>query len=121
MCEMYYLTVTRDDKDVLRRHPFADYSEAVAGASQFYKPKAGRSTLTFSTEVINGLFARSYATLERPEALDENKPFFEARYHHAVKHDNAFSFDASYFFLIESDFGVSDAEAMREEGDEHED
>src|SRR5262245_22605308 len=103
---MYYLTIKKNGEVILAKQPFADYAAAVAFTSQFYQPRAARSVLRFTTEVINGEFARSYATLERPENLDKDSPFFKERCHATVKKANAFSFDASYLFLIESELGI---------------
>ena len=110
---MYYLTITKDGMDVVRRMVFDDYAAAVGYTARFYEPKAVRSVLSFTTEVINGQFARSFATLNRPETLDPAGPFYKEKYHRAAQQSNAFAFDASYLFVIESDVGVRDTEAMQ--------
>jgi hypothetical protein len=110
---MYYLTIQRDGVDVVRRQPFADYADAVAFTSRFYqvKPPIRRAVLKFTTEAINGEFARSYATLTRVQDVREDRPFATEARNAAVKKENAFAFDASYLFVIESQLGCDDQEA----------
>ena len=110
---MYYLTVKKNGEYVIRRREFADYSAAIAFTAQFYRPKAPRSVLQFTTEVINGAFARSFAALNRPEDLDPSGPYYTEKRHTAAKQSNAFAYDASYLFVIDSDVGIRDAEAMQ--------
>ena len=110
---MYYLTITRDGQDVIRRKAFDDYDAAIEYTSQFYRPRHTRCVLEFTTEVINGKFARSFGTLNRPEGLDENGPYYKERYHVAAKQANSFDYDYSYLFVIESECGIRDVEDMR--------
>ena len=114
---MYYVTVVKDGKDIVDRMPVGDFAGALAETSRFYTTRLGRGVLRFTTEVINGQFARSYAQLNRPEDIDEDEFLFKERYHYAAKYSNAFNYDGSYFFLIESDLGVSE----RESPDDHDD
>lgn len=109
---VYYVSVDEDGVEVVRRKPFDDYCAAVDFFSQFYQPRAGRAVLEFVSEVINGRFARSYASLMIPGALDENDSYFQTRYHVAAKQSNAFRYDHSYFFLIESEVGRTDADDL---------
>jgi hypothetical protein len=64
---MYYLTIQREGLDVVRRQPFSNYADAIAFTSRYYqfRPSIRRAVLKFSTEAINGQFARSYATLSK--------------------------------------------------------
>jgi hypothetical protein len=108
---MYYLSVERSGKEIIRRMGFQDYAEAVNFTAQFYAPKAPRAVLSFVTEVVNGEFARSFAVLTRPDEVAEGEAWFIERRNAAVKQANAFEYDASYQFLIESELGVQDADA----------
>lgn len=101
---MYYLTVTKDSVEIVRRQPFTDYAAAVAFLSRYFQPKVAgsRATLPLMTEVVNGVFARSYGSLTRPESITANDPARDVRYHEAAKQSVAFSYDGSYKFLIES-------------------
>ena len=110
---MYYLTVKKGGKELLVRKEFADYSAAIAYTGQFYQATTKRSIIAFTTEVINGELARSYATLTRPESVSSHEPYFQERYHVAVKQDNSFEYDDSFFFLIETERGIEDALAMQ--------
>ena len=115
---VYYLTVQRDGVDVVRRQEFADYADAVAFTSRYYqvKPSIGRAVLKFYTEAINGQFARSYAALTRVEDVSENHPYATEARNAATKQENAFVYDASYLFLIESDLGRADQKAEADDG-----
>jgi hypothetical protein len=114
---MYYLTVDKDGKELVRRMGFEDYSEALRYLTNFYTPRNNdiRVVLSFTTEVINGEFARSYVELSDPNAIE---PSDETRYVRAVKFSNAFKYEGSYFFLIESELGVQDADCEDEDDDE---
>ena len=72
---MYYMTVVRDGVDVVRRQEFADYAEAVAFTSRYYrvKPPIRRAVLKFYTEAINGQFACSYAPLTREQDIGTDR------------------------------------------------
>ena len=106
---MYFLTVRRDGRDEVFRKPFEDYSDALEFLMAYYRPRSSRSVLTFSTEVINGAFARSYLSLNLPEGVVDG-PGARERYALAVKHQNAYEYSSSYFFLIESQVGIDDAD-----------
>lgn len=110
---MYHVTVTKNGNDIVRGKVYDDYAEAIAFISQYYQPRAQRSVLSFTTEVINGQFARSFAALTKPEDIEPAQPSSKARYQAAAKQDNAFRYDASYFFLIESEVGIGDGQAMQ--------
>lgn len=105
---MYYVTVDKNGSQVARRIAFDDYAEAVNYLATYYKPKFGRCTLSFTTEVINGHFARSYSELADPDIVDRSD---EVRYVRAVKMSNAFDYAGSFFFLIESEVGIRDADS----------
>ena len=114
----YYLTIHKNGEEIIRREPFGDFCLAVAFTSRFYRPRSRRSVLAFTTEVINGEHARSYAELARPEAVELEEPYHEERYIRAVKLSNAFDFENSYFFLIETDHGIDELESyMSDEGE----
>ena len=108
---MYYLTVVKNGSDIFVRRPFKDYCDAIAACTSYYKPKTKRSVLKFTTETINGQFARSYTELNRPEQIERNDKIAKQRYAIAAKYTNAFEYADSYFFLIESEIGISDADS----------
>ena len=110
---MYYLTVKKGDTDIVHRQQFDDYGAAVAFTSRFYQSTSARSVLVFTTEAIGGQFARSFAALTRTESLRPDEPFYMERYRTAANQENAFKYDASYLFLIESEIGIHDAQAMQ--------
>ncbi|MEW6732147.1 MAG: hypothetical protein AB1489_12535 [Acidobacteriota bacterium] len=112
---MYYLTIAQNGKDIIVRKPFNDFASAIAYTGKYYQPRARRSILEFSVEVINGEFARAYAELLRPEYIDNKQVENKWRYQKAVKQDNGFVYDVSLFFLIESDIGITDAKTMVEQ------
>jgi hypothetical protein len=112
---IYYLTIEKNSKELYLRKPFKDYSSALEECAKFYVPKAGRSLLAFTTETINGKFARTYAELNRPEHIDLKDTVSKIRYEAAVKQANAFEYTDSYFFLIESEVGVKDADEDEDE------
>jgi len=109
---MYYLTVTKDAVEIIRRKLFSDYAAAVEFIGRYYRPRVsgGRTTLPLVTEVVNGVFARSYGSLTRPESITD--PARDVRYHDAAQQSVAFDFDGSYTFLIESEAGIQDTDAM---------
>jgi hypothetical protein len=110
---MYYLTVDHDGSEIIRRKEFDDYGDAVTYLSQYFKTKSGRSVLELTTEVINGVFARSYGSMNDPMTIDRSN---KEGYSRAVRCSNAFSYKGSYFFLIESEAGIQDA--RNEESDD---
>lgn len=114
---LYFVTVEEDGKEIVRRKMFDDYFAAVSSLACYYRPTSTRSVLEFATEVINGEFARSYVTLMLPEALDRSDSFFHTRYSIAAKQSNAFHYEHTYFFLIESERGKNEADA-NEDADE---
>lgn len=103
---MYYLTIEKDGSDIVRRKEFSDYYDAVHCCAQYYSAKSKRSVLSLTTEVINGEFARSYVELAIPESIDVGE---QARRLRATKYSNAFEYDGSYFFLIETEVGIRDS------------
>jgi hypothetical protein len=107
---MYYLTVDENDNEICSRKPFDDYGEALEACAQFFKPKSNRSVLSFTTETINGKFARSYTELKRPEHISAEDEIGKQRYAAAAKSSNSFEYDCSYFFLIESELGIKDCD-----------
>jgi hypothetical protein len=108
--EAYHVTVLADGAPLAVRETFDDYARAIGFVSRYYRPTSGRSVLTFDTEVIEGRFARAHVALNRPEALDERDPEFARLYPVAAVHSNAFAYDRSYRFLVESDFGIAESE-----------
>lgn len=60
----YKLTVWSGD-EILFTDDFDDFEQAINATGSFYTPKnlRHRSVLSFTTEVINGKFFRSYASL----------------------------------------------------------
>lgn len=106
---MYYLTIEKNGEEVCVRLPYTDYSEAIMACADYYKPLAKRSVLSFVTETINGKFARSYAELNRPEAISTDDEIGKSRYAVAAKLTNSFDYEGSLFFLIESSVGIEDA------------
>ncbi|MCA9040107.1 MAG: hypothetical protein KDA65_07170 [Planctomycetaceae bacterium] len=102
---MYFVTIDKNGDAIERRKPFSDYAEAIKYFSKYYQPKLGRGTLKFTTEVVDGEFVRSYSELVDPTTID---PSDHARYVRSIKMDNAFSYDGSFVFLIESDLGIQD-------------
>lgn len=116
---MYYLTVTRGEEDIVRRETFEDYGEAMAALSRYVQPRGpGRAVLAFHTELIDGKFARTYLTVTPPDEVDPGLSFHEERRHLAVKQYNAYAYDHSYFFLIESAVGMVEADRCAAEADE---
>ena len=106
----YFVTVGKNGDQIVDRKPFDDYGEAVASLNLYYQPKAGRCVLKLSTEVVNGVFARSFGGLNIPEDIEATDESTQRKYSAAAKQSNAFDYDASYFFLIESEFGISERE-----------
>ena len=112
---MYYLSVLKgkDKGEVVASKSFDDFGHAMAACADYYSPRAHRAVLSFTTDAINGKFARAYAELNRPEDIDstdtENADAKD-EYQCAVKQANAHEYDSSFLFLIESDFGIQDAD-----------
>jgi len=114
----YYLTVEKGGKSLLRREAFDDYGSAVAACYDYYEARSPRSVLTFTTEAINGQFARSFTELNLPESIEPNDEIGRMRYSAAAKYSNAFDYDDSYFFMIESEIGIADYDAYEEDDDD---
>lgn len=108
---MYYLTVVKNGEEVCVRAPYTDYSDAILACADYYSPKNKRSVLTFTTEALNGRFARSYAEMNRPEEISTEDEIGKHRYAAAAKCTNAFEFKDSLLFLIETEIGVLDADS----------
>jgi len=114
---MYYLSVLKgkDKGEVVASKSFDDFGHAMAACSDYYNPKAHRAVLSFTTEAINGKFARAYAELNRPEDIDIDSTDIDSadgndEYQCAIKQANVHDYDSSFLFLIESDFGIQDAD-----------
>jgi hypothetical protein len=112
---MYFLSVTRNGVTIVDRKPFPDFEAALRFTAQYYRAKWGRSVLTFTTDVVNGEFLVSYATLRKIDDLDEDEVFYKEKYLAAVKHESAFEFDASYVFSIQSELSVREVDDEIEE------
>ena len=108
---MYYLTVLKgkDWNEVEASKSYEDFGDAMSACTEFYSPKIDRAVLSFTTETINGKFARAYAELNRPEDIDVKGENGKERHHDAVKHSNAHEYANTFLFLIESDLGIADA------------
>jgi hypothetical protein len=118
----YYFSVHKNGMLDCDRQPFDDYSSALEACTAYVKPRyAGRRVITFQSELVNGQFARSYASLDLPEAVDRDGPMGAARYSSAAKFSNAFIYDASYVFMIESEFGLADTAAMQKLDEDEDD
>lgn len=117
---IYYLTVAKNREVIVSRLPFDDYSAAIEFISRYYHPRVpgSRATLTFATEIINGLFARSFGSLTACADVEDNAT--DEEYDEAAKQDVAFVYDGSYRFLIETDVGIRDRERMLRAEDEDE-
>ena len=113
----YYLTIERGREPLVTRKPFDDYAAALAACYESYEARSPRSVLTFTTEVINGQFARTFTELNRPESIDPSGGIGRLRYSAAAKCSNAFEYDDSLFFLIESDIGIADTDAYEDDDD----
>jgi hypothetical protein len=109
----YYFTVYKNDVAERVREPFDDYEAAMAACSSYFRARARRTVLSFTSELVNGKFARSYASLALAREVSQENSFDAGVYADAVKTMNAFDYDAAYLFLIESEFGVADCDAMQ--------
>lgn len=119
---MYYLTVANSKgEDLVRREAFADYGDAMAALSRYLRPMWPRSVLQFSTELINGKFARTYMQVRRPNDLDPGDEFYDRQLHLAKKQHNMYDYDEGYLFVIESDFGIEEAAATNNDDDDDDD
>jgi hypothetical protein len=110
----YFLSVFEDERDVVYRRPFKDFSEAVAACSDYYEPRTTGAVLEFTVQVIGKVVRRAIAQLTRPEDVrpeHKNSPVSWR----AAKDSNAFSFGHSYVFLIETDLGIEQTEQWKRE------
>ena len=113
---MYYATVFKDEETIVSRKPFHDFSEALKYFGAYYQPRSGRGTLSFTKEVKEGEFVRSYTELVDPATLDNHVDNnYNSRYLRAVKMSNAFIYNGSYFFLVESELGIQEVQKELEE------
>ena len=76
----YFVTVDKNGDQIVDRKPFDDYGEAVASLNLHYQPKAGRCVLKLSTEVVNGVFARSFGGLNIPEDIEATDESTQRKY-----------------------------------------
>lgn len=106
----YFVTVEKNGVSIHDRMQFDDYATAIEFLSEFYRPRFGRCVLPLTTEIVNGKFARSYGELNVPESIEVVDETSRRRYSAAAKLSNAFEYDASYFFLVESDVGIAERE-----------
>ena len=104
----YYLTIERSGDKIVERKAYDDYGSAVAACYDYYRARSSKSILKFTTEVLNGQFARSYTELNRPEEIDSTDRIGQMRYSAAAKYTNIFDYDSSYSFIIESEVGIAD-------------
>lgn len=105
---MYFVTVVKDNIEIVRRENFNDFSEALDSLSRFYKSRTQRSVLEFSTEVINGRFVRSYAELLIPSDVSIDNTKWEARRLLAIKQSVAFEYSSNFVFLIEGEIAIQE-------------
>lgn len=115
---MYFLTIRAGNEILKDRAEFADYADALAACGEYYEPRFAGSTLNFTSVVIGKRFLRSHAQLVRMEDLSGNVPLDSPQAIAAAKHSNAFSFDRSYAFLIESEEGAREADRIAREDSE---
>jgi hypothetical protein len=115
---MYYATIYKNSEAIVHRKPFNDFSDAIDFTSSFYRLRLG-GTLSFTTEVINGKLARSYAELVRLADVEAPKPFDQWRYQQAAKQSSSFDFNGTYLFMIETDFGIFETERYNADEEEN--
>lgn len=106
---MYFLSVFQDQREIVVRRPFSDFAEAIAACGEYYEPRAVGAVLEFSVEVTGKIFRRAIAQLTRPEDVPSEQANSPVGWR-AAKQSNAFRFDFSYTFLVESDAGIEQAE-----------
>jgi hypothetical protein len=106
---MYFLSVFQDQREIVMRRPFSDFAEAIAACGDYYEPRAAGASLQFSVEVTGKIFRRATAQLTRPEDVPSEQANSPMAWR-AAKQSNAFRFDYSYHFLVESDAGIEQAE-----------
>ncbi|MCA9663517.1 MAG: hypothetical protein KC486_34625 [Myxococcales bacterium] len=117
---MYFLSVWASDGERLASdEPFESYDEAMASLSRFIRPKGTRAVLSFTTELINGVFARTYAQVRRPEEVEAlpRQRRLEGMLHRAIKQHNAYDYDRGYLFVIESEYGKTESDRVRANAD----
>jgi hypothetical protein len=106
----YFVTVYSEDATIIERLACLDFAEALNVCSRFYSPRTSRSVLSFTTEVINGRFSRSFAELLKPDNIAGTDEQSRLLYDRAAKQTNAFDYERGYFFLIESTAGKVEAD-----------
>ena len=112
----YYLTIRSKSETICRRIPFDDFALALEECSKYFESKAKLAVQTLNTEVTQGKFARAYSELNLSKDLEDfQDQIGELRFRSAVKTENSFKYDNSYFFLIESDFGIKDTKEFNDD------
>jgi len=106
---MYFLSVFQNQREIARRRPFSDFAEAIAACGEYYEPRAAGAVLQFSVQVTGKIFRRATAQLTRPEDVPAEQANSPVAWR-AAKQSNAFRFEYSYAFLVESDAGIEQAE-----------
>jgi hypothetical protein len=104
----YFLTIKVDGIKVKDREIYNDYAAALSACFAYCTLKPGKAILKFTTETINGVFAKSYAGMDRPERIDIKDEKDKYRYAAAAKLTNSFEYDADLFFIIEGEAGIAD-------------
>ena len=110
---MYFLSVFSRGIALVERVPYADFAEAIAACGEYYEPRFGGSTLSFDSDVRGKKFLRAFASLTRPEDLDDKA--IQIVRDMASRNSNAFLYSKSYRFLVESEAGVAECERLRAE------
>lgn len=113
---MYFLTVLEDQRVVVLKRPYADFADAVAACGDYYEPRAVGAVLEFNVEVTSKIFRRATAQLTRPEDVSQEHANSPVAWR-AAKQSNAFQFDSSYSFLVESEAGIEQAAQWQREDD----
>lgn len=115
---MYFLTIAAKNSSICERVPYSDFGEAILACGNYYQPRFPGSVLDFTSEVVGKKFARAYAQLTLLEDLPPDTPRDSPQGIKALKQGNAFIFEKSYTFLIESEAGVKEADRFRAEDNE---
>jgi len=106
---MYFLSVFQDKREIVARRPFADFADAVAACGDYYEPRTLGAVLEFNVQVTGKIFRRATAQLARPEDVPFEYADSPVAWR-AAKQSNAFRFDHSYHFLVESEAGIEQTE-----------
>jgi len=114
---MYFLSVFQGQREIVVRRPFADFADAIAACGDYYEPRALGAVLEFNVQVSGKIFRRATAQLTRPEDVAPEKSNSPVAWR-AAKQSNAFRFDHSYRFLVESDAGIEQAERWQRDDEE---